>query len=123
MSNPAMTLPSYEALSKLASDDPQAFEALRAELVSCFIESAPKHHQRRLRGLQFRGDSIRSLSRSPLGALLKIQALMWNSFLDLDHELKAFGSVTESARSSSREPADTKPHPGECARVIAFRSR
>lgn len=111
----AMKLPSHDTLSKLACDDPRAFEALRDELVASCIESAPERLQQRLYGLQFRVDAIRRLSRSPLGALMKIHAMMWRSFLDLDHELKSF-----SQRPGSRTPPLRS---GGGARVIPFQTR
>lgn len=117
----AMIIPSHEALSKLASDDPTAFEALREELVSTCINNAPERLHQRLHGIQFRVDSIRRLSRSPLGALVKIQALMWRSFLDLDRKLNAFPQMVKNAAAPGNEPA--APSPAGGARVIAFRPR
>jgi len=120
MANP---LPSHETLSKLACDDPRAFEALRDELVASYIRSAPERLQPRLQGIQFRVDAIRRLSRSPLGALVKIQALMWRSFLDLDHELKTFARRPASRTPSGKQPAGSEPPPTGGARIIAFPRR
>lgn len=119
----AIKLPSHETLSKLACDDPPAFEALRDELVSSYIESAPERLQQRLYGIQFRVDAIRRLSRSPLGALVKIQALMWRSFLDLDHELKMFARRPARSAPPGEKPADRGSPAAGGARIIAFRPR
>lgn len=119
---PAMTLPCHEELSRLACNDPQAFEALRDELVANCIQSAPERLQQRLYGIQFRVDAIRRLSRSPLGALVKIQALMWRSFLDLDHELKTFSKRPANPPPGGKRTGSNPP-PGGGARVIAFQPR
>ncbi len=86
--NRSMELPVHDELWRLASDDPQAFEALRLALIENCINGAPERIQLDLRRLQFRVDGIRRRSRSPLGATLKIQALMWESFLDLNDKLQ-----------------------------------
>lgn len=80
----------HELLARLARDDPPAFESLRNELITDFIDSAPEECRRRLRGLQFRMDCIRRLTHTPLAALVKMQALMWESFLEMEQELQRF---------------------------------
>lgn len=115
---PAMTLPCHEELSKLACDDPQAFEALRDELVADYIRNAPERIQPRLLGIQFRVDAIRRLSRSPLGSLIKIQALMWSSFLKMDHELKNFARPTRFCVQTGLDHVLARS-----ARIIEFRPR
>ena len=59
-----MEFPSYEVLAQLARDDPQAYEDLRRELIDSFIATAPERVQPRLRGIQFRVDRVRRMSRS-----------------------------------------------------------
>ena len=65
-------LPSHEVLSRLARDDPHAYEALRKQLIDSFIDSAPEKVQSRLRGTQFRVDCVRRLSHSALGSTIKV---------------------------------------------------
>jgi len=114
----AMALPSHEELSRLALEDPQAFEALRSAMIENFIARAPQKAQCRLRQLQFRVDGIRRRSRSPLGALLKIQGLMWDSYLELNEELQ----MIVGQRRGAAQLARAKPKPRE-ARVIEFHAR
>ena len=116
-------LPSYEILSKLACDDPQAFEALRDELVARCIRNAPERIRPRLYGIQFRVDSIRRLSRTPLAALVKIQAMMWSSFLRMDEELQRFAGTAGNYAPASRKQAGLQSVPVGSARVIEFRPR
>ena len=99
---PTATLPCHDALSRLARNDPQSFETLRLELIANAIDDAPEPVRLRLRQLQFRIDGIRQRSRSPLGATVKIQALMWESFQAMNDGLQEF-------RSKPRRPSLSKP--------------
>jgi len=84
---PAFESLDYDGLSRLAHDDPVAYEEMRQHLIERFIDTAPGKEQPRLRGLQFRIDQVRHLAHTPLAATIKISALMWNSFLSLNEEL------------------------------------
>ena len=87
MTTPAPALlPDFETLARLAREDPQAFESLRRDMVDDFIDHAPENRQARLRGLQFRVDAVRQLSKSELGAAVKIYEMMWLSFRQLADE-------------------------------------
>lgn len=113
-------LPSHDILAQLARDDPLAYEALRRQMVEGFINSAPERLKPRLRGLQFRVDSVRRLSRaSALGATVRIYELMWKSFLQLNEVWQDF--VPLENRQGAR-PA-TKYAPKKNARILAFRPR
>lgn len=71
----------FEQWSSLATQDPQAFEARRHELIEDLIRSAPPHRQPRLRGLQWRLDMVRKRSRTPLAACIRMSEMMWESLL------------------------------------------
>jgi uncharacterized protein DUF3135 len=98
-------LPDFDTLAKLAKDDPQAFEALRQSLVDDLIDHAPQAKRARLRGLQFRVDAIRQLSKSELGAAVKIYELMWRSFRSLANEWTSLRNGTGRALPYRRRPA------------------
>ena len=118
----AATLPDHDALSRLARSDPQSFEALRSELIERCIDDAPEPIRLRLRQLQFRIDGIRRRSRSPLGAVVKINALMWDSFLGMNNELQALCTTNRSP--CRRHPPPTKArYATGCATVLKFRVR
>lgn len=114
-----MTLPSQEELSRLASENPQAFEALRTELIEDCISTAPEALQPRLRGIQFRVDCIRRLSRTPLSALIKIQSMMWDSFLRMDRELQRVARPADGAWSRSSQDG----RPAQSALILEFHPR
>ncbi len=117
------TLPSQEILAKLASDNPQAFEALRNELIENCISSAPERIQPRLRGIQFRVDCIRRLSHTPLSALIKIQTMMWESFLRMDQELQNYAQPPNGAQRLSNKGMDLNYRPAQNALIIEFQPR
>lgn len=117
-----LELPSHEILSQLARDDPQAYEALRSQVIESFIARAPQRLKPRLSGLQFHVDGLRRLSRSSaLGATVKIYALMWESFERLNQAWQDFSlgstehgsaSATDYARARSARIIPLGPRPG-----------
>lgn len=121
MQQPA-TLPTHDALSRLAREAPESFETLRRELIENLFMSAPEPIRRQLRQLQFRIDGIRRLTHSPLGACIKIQALMWTSFLGMNERLQSLSGPTRPGPAPDRAGAatDRAPH---CAPVLEFRAR
>ena len=87
----------------LARTDPASFEALRARLIDEAINRAPSAEQRRrLRGLQWRVDMVRSRSRTPIAACLDISAMMWDALLGEDGMV----NTLRSPRRPARTPAD-----------------
>lgn len=109
--HPARELPAHGELAQLARDDPEAYEALRRELIDDLIERAPDEIKPRLRGLQFRIDGVRRCSRSAIGATMKVYTLMWESFMRLNQEMSAF-------RAGSAAPPVP---PARSARIVEFR--
>lgn len=119
MSSPPRNLPSHQALSKLARDDPDAYEVLRRDLIDSLIDNAPPHLVPRLKGLQFRIDGIRRLSKSGLGSTLKIYEMMWQSFLDLNE-----GWQDLVRMKSGQAVVSPNGHaPVASARILHFRSQ
>jgi len=77
----------FETWAKLARDDPEEFERRRRALVRRTIEAAPADLRPQLERLQFRIDAVRSRSTHPLGACVRLNALMWTGFERLRREL------------------------------------
>lgn len=119
MSTAPKELPSHEVLSQLARDDPDAYEALRREMIDSFIDSAPPRLTPRLKGLQFRIDGIRRLSKSGLGSTIKIYEMMWQSFLGLNGTWQEM--VRVKAGQASPSPAGYAQISN--AQILQFRSR
>ena len=74
--------------SSLAARDPEAFERERRATLDAFIAGASLEHQARLKGLQFRIDLERQRSATPLGASIRLNRLMWDSFTELRSALE-----------------------------------
>ena len=70
----------FEQLRKLASQDPEGFEAMRREMIEELIDRASERCRRRLRGLQWQIDQVRVHSSSPMAACVSLSNMMWESF-------------------------------------------
>lgn len=117
-----LRVPSHADLSKLARDDPSAFETLRQALIAGVIDRAPERIRARLRGLQFQIDGVRRLARSPLGATVKICGLMWDSFLQMNDGMRdAVALVSGYPRLPAASRAARRLAPP--AKVLPFRQR
>ena len=82
-----------DRLTRLAAEDPEAFEAERRRLVEELIDSAPDHQRQRLRGLQWRVDTVREHAPTPMAACLRISGMMWNHVMEPGGLLDAFGAL------------------------------
>lgn len=118
-----LELPSYQDLCRLVVDDPEAFETLRRALIERFINSHPEESQSRLRGIQFRVDGARQLSRSALDATAKLHDLMWKSFVQMNHDLQEFIEIQQRSTTATRPGPQTKPLPKQNARILEFKPR
>jgi len=110
----------FDEWSKLAKDDPFAFETRRLALIEAYLRQFPQSGQRRLRGLQFRIDMERRRARTPMGACLKISSMMWESLLGR-HGLKtALDTLMGCPNQSVIAPPRYAPL-ATSARIIPFR--
>ena len=67
--------------SKLASEDPERFEAERAEAIAELIDQSPSSAKRRMVGLQWQIDRVREQAPNPMAACVKMSKMMWDSVL------------------------------------------
>ena len=103
-----------DRLTRLATQDPEAFEAERRRLVEALIESAPDSQRQRLRGLQWRVDTLREHAPTPMAACLKISGMMWDHVMQPGGLLDAFGAL------KGEKTVDELCNPGE-GRLLEFR--
>ena len=96
-----------EEWQRLAREDPAEFERRRHATIEALIEQAPAEHRERLRRLQSRIDLERRRAKTPLGATVRLQAMMW------DH----FGRLREALEVLAGRAA---PTPRARARIIPF---
>lgn len=117
-----LVLPSHDDLSRLARDDPPAFEELRRKLIDNLIDNAAEKTKPRLRGIQFQVDCLRRLSRSALGSTVRIYDLMWKSFLDLNCSCQDFAHLENRLISNKCSAAANQAPAGvSSAQVIELR--
>lgn len=103
----------FEKWSLLASKDPEAFEQYRERVINEFITDLPEEKQQRMRCLQWRVDSVRRLSKTPMAACIEISKMMWDSIkgehglMDALHELQTAcqfdGQYQPATRTQSNE--------------------
>lgn len=100
-----------EEWQRLARDDPEEFERRRAALIETVITEAPPEHQQRLRGLQFRIDLERRKAKTPLGAAVRLQSMMWERLLELREALLALSGGEQTYDPAPRAAARILPFP------------
>lgn len=76
-------MPDFDVLLGLAQNDPEQLEQIRQQLTVETINAAPGYLRRRLRGLQFKIDSTRTLAKTPLAACIQLTQMMHQSFEEL----------------------------------------
>lgn len=103
----------------LARDNPAEFERRRLQEIEAVIAQARPEHQQRLRGLQFRIDAERQRSSSPMGACVRINRMMWDSFGELRQSLQDLQGELEGTPRPRRKIASVARVP---AQVLPFRS-
>lgn len=111
----------FETWSRLARENPEEFERRRREAIEEVINRAPVEDQARLRGLQFRIDMERQRSKSPLGACVRINKMMWESFGEMRQALESLKGELKNPGSSA-QAATVGAGPKVSAEVLPFRS-
>jgi hypothetical protein len=100
----------FDDWSELARLDPKAFDCRRRAAIAAVLSRSWENS--RLAGLQWRIDMERRRCRTPLKACLKISALMWASFYELEGLLRAYREGTGTRRRKERARGE----------VVAFRA-
>lgn len=114
MSEQATAPLDLDRLTRLAAEDPEAFEHERQRLVEALIESAPQGQQQRLRGLQWRVDAERQRAATPLAACLRISAMMWERVTEA-------GGLLDACRTLEGGPLPAEPRAKNKAQLLDFR--
>ena len=96
----------FDLWAETAKNNPAEFEKMRLEAIEELISNTPAELQQRMRGLQWQIDQQRTLSKSPLGACIKISRMMWDSVKGpngLLDKLKSLQTLTESPSVQPRK--------------------
>ena len=108
----------FERWLDAAQQGDDTFESMRLAAIEELIASAPERDRSRLRGLQWRIDQERHLSKSPMGACIRISQMMWETLAGEDGLTDRLHDLTQSCEQGDYT---TKPHPYQ-AQIIPFRS-
>lgn len=87
----------FDELARLAKENPDAFEDKRKQMIQEVIDKSSPEIRRRMQGLQWQIDQIRSTADNPMASCLKISKMMWDSAIGED------GLVTHLQRLSNPE--------------------
>ncbi len=69
----------FDQLARLARDDPERFEQVRALLIERAIVGLPEGQRQRIRALQWRIDQTRRLAPTPQAANHTLSEMMWGA--------------------------------------------
>ena len=114
MINSIYTEMGFDDWCELASDDPDAFEAARSAVIEEFLSSIPKHSRERMRGLQWRIDTIRDRSNNPMAACINIYNMMWDKLAGENGMIDCINAFEKPFITLEKPPS---------AQIIDFRSR
>ena len=101
---------------KLAKEDPDAYEDMRKKVIQDVIDNSSPRIKRRLEGLQWQIDQIRSSSTNPMSSCLRISQIMWDKVLGDD------GLLEHMRQLSSPEQILNTAKPKKLASVTDIRS-
>ena len=105
-----MTFPSFEEMRKLAEENPEELENLRRKEIDSIINSARNEEQKRkLRGLQFKIDAERSITKNPMALCIKLSDMMKSKFEELRESLNDIKDLPLVKKSNTQEPAKVEP--------------
>jgi hypothetical protein len=105
----------FDEWVRLAKDDPDAYENKRAKMIQDVIESTSPEVRRRMEGLQWQIDQIRSTSTNPMSSCMKMSKMMWDKVIGED------GLVDHMRRLSDPDQRAKLNKPKELATVINIR--
>lgn len=95
-------LPPYDTLRYMAENDPDALQLLKQTLTAAIIRrSSNEVHANRLRGIQFKIDTIINGSSNPLDAAIKISNLMHESLDELNDLLNGTADAKSNITSDN----------------------
>jgi Protein of unknown function (DUF3135) len=106
----------FDKWAKLAKENPDAYEEMRQKMIQEVIDSTSPEVKRRMEGLQWKIDQIRSTSTNPMSSCLKISQMMWDNVLGDD------GLLDSMRQLSGSEQIKKLDKPKESATVINLRS-
>jgi len=114
MINSIYTEMGFDDWCELARESPEAFETARSAVIEEFLSSIPSHSRARMRGLQWRIDTIRERSSNPMAACINIYDMMWDKLAGENGMIECI--------TAFENPVLTLKKP-DSAQIINFRPR
>ena len=74
----------FDEWAKLAVEDPDTYENMRRKMIQEVLDKTSPKIKRRMQGLQWQIDQIRSTSPTPMASCLRISQMMWDTVLPED---------------------------------------
>lgn len=100
----------FDEWAKMAKEDPDAFEDMRKKMIQEVIDNTSPEIKRRMQGLQWQIDKIRSTSSNPMASCLKISQMMWDNVLGEDgllENMRMLNNPQEIAKISKPKESAT----------------
>ena len=107
----------FDSWSRMAREDPAAFEQHRSALIEAMIRSADPERQSRLRRLQWRIDQERRRAGTPIAACMALSRMMWDQVYGPGGLLSAMDHLGQRWRGDARRGIWP---PGGGAEILAF---
>jgi hypothetical protein len=104
----------FDRWARLAKDDPEAYEDMRREMVQEILDNTSPEIKRRMQGLQWQIDQVRSTSANPMASCLKISQMMWDRVLGED-------GLLENLQRLNNPDIDKLNRPKESATIIELK--
>ena len=101
----------FDAMMKMAQENPEALEALRKKAVAKVIDSAPEASRARLEGLQFQIDGIILVSKTPMKSCIELSRMMHDNLSELRDLLNGESSRPSSLSNSPKADVVKFPDP------------
>lgn len=93
----------FDEWMQLAQDNPEAFEEKRLDAIQGAISSTEGHSQKRLEGLQWQIDQMRTSTENPMAACLNISKMMWENVQGEDGLVDTLNQLTGKAPVKVKE--------------------
>jgi uncharacterized protein DUF3135 len=89
----------FEYWRSLHQNSPELFEQEREEWLTKLINDAPVNYRKRLSGIKFHIDTIRSTEKNPLQTCVKLSSMMMDSINDVRMFLDELGQIMKGRPS------------------------
>lgn len=103
----------FDEWKTLYETNPEEYERRRTETVRAVIDSAPAELQLSLLQLQWKLDGIHK-TNTPIGGLLKMQGMMWDSFLKMNDSLQTLAGHADDLRVLDHTAHKLRPAANDC---------